>query len=296
MGELILSVLFLERHPGKRLKQSALAMGFYGVVWRDFINSVRKNEFDLAVVCLRTCAKLDPKRLLESLGDAVRNCALSRLTELSLSLELSKMRDDVELAGPVLDALRETKAQLVPTDGTITAESVAFGDLLGDLGLTWEGSSAVPMQWEQIDWLLAAQPPDLSRTVRAAIRTLRHLVPGATIEYVRRLEGERFILADSWPPPRQASAPAFPLAVFFTHKLIGADGMFFTRDLAGEPGGEARGLIEQLAPTFQKTGPKALSMFIAELTAGARSEEVKPQLYGLLRVQGAYQRGAAPPI
>ena len=296
MRELILSVLFLERHPGERLKQSALARGFYGVVWRDFINSVRKSEFGLAVVCLRTCAKLDPRRLLESLGDAVRNCAMSRLTELSLSLELSKMRDDAELAGFVLDALRGAKAQLVPADGTTSAESVAFGDLLRDLGVTWGGSSAVPMGWEEVERLLAAQPPDLSRTVRAAIRTLRQLVPGSTIEYVRRLEGERFILADSWPPPRQASAPAFPLPVFFTHKLIGADGMFFTSDLAGEPGSEARGLIEQLAPTFRQTGPRALSMFVAELTAGARSEAVKPQVYGPLRVQEAYQRGAAPPI
>jgi hypothetical protein len=293
MRELIVSAMVLERLPGERFEESAPAKKLSGLLWNDFLNSVKGGQFDLAAVCLRSCAKLDPRRMLESLSDAVMNCAWCRVTELSLALELSKMRDDERLAQDVLEALRRAKAQMVPTDGKITAASVALGDLLRDLGLTLNSSLVVPMEWDEVAGLLAVEPPDVLRTVRAAIRTLRHIVPRATIEYFRRLEGERFILADAWPPPRQAAGPAFPVPSSFTHRLIGAEGVFFTRDLASETTPDARKLFERIAQLLGEKNALSMSMFVAELTAGARSEAAKPQVLGILRVQRVFPKDDA---
>lgn len=289
--EVVLSAMVLERLPGERFEKPESARQLYVVLWSDFKESVRRSKYDLATACLRSCAKLDQKQVLDNLYEACINCSQSRLTELSLSLELCKLCDDVHWGPMVIEALQKTLRKNPTVTDQPRSQDIAFEDLLRDLGLKLDNGSVRPMQWAEVFKVLATQPPDPPRTVRAAIRSIRRILPNSFVVYFRRVETDRYILADSWPTTRQSAGPVFPIVSSFSHKLIGEDGKYFTSDLVSERTPAAQILCQRMGFGSADKDPRSVSLFLSEVTAGLRIQgDTRRTLLGLLRVQVGFVR------
>lgn len=289
MRDLVLVTMLLERLPGQRTEKSPVAKRFAELLWTDFRRASEENDTGFSAVLLRTCAKLAPTVILQNLSDAVVLCARSRIAELTLSLELSKMRDEVDLAPELFSALQVAALKLAPQAGNPNSQSVALADVLQDLGMKQEGAQVVPVGWQEVTKLLAAQPPDEARTIRTAIRHIRHLLPDAYVSYFHRLKDNRFITADAWPPIRTMAAPPVPAGSSFTLRLVGADGLFFSPDIAQEAAPAAQELAEKLAPFFKALKADSASLFLAMLRPSPEVTLDYP--VGLLRVVLPFSRG-----
>jgi signal transduction histidine kinase len=236
----ILSALLLERwewHGVRPPDEPLLAAEGLGEALLEDIFRPGGTAFFRAV-CIRSLSKVHRHLLLEHLEEVIEVARQDRETELTLSLELSKVLDDPKSATVLIESfsgiLRKRKSTpLAPAESEL---DIAVENILEDIGLHAAGDTVEFLPWKEVSAILEDEPPDHDRTIRSLIRAMRgRFHPEARFLYYREIEEQQYSYGDSFPRRSPTNTGPVPEANVDALRLLKSRDEFYSACLGTDP-------------------------------------------------------------
>lgn len=280
----VIEAMLLERSIGTRTsareEPPEAAKKLADELWTRLVSLDRTPHWELASVCIRAIGKLNTPLLLAKLWRVVQIAAQHRETELTLSLELTKIA-----AQPHEERLRSALQVSRPVDRAQAAEvERALGHLLSDLGYKDTSSGLQPVDWQERFRALESELPDAERGIRALVRSAHDLLPDANVAFFRAADSGH-VLADAWPQrdPGDRARPASAYAL----KLVEKEPTYYTESVM-----TAAREVEYLGQTADTLRLRGGDMSLLLVRLDRPSAEGESDPIGVLSVQRGYPVGA----
>ncbi len=282
MRAAVLSVMILEPYVGVDTAHYSQAGRFAAMIWDDMQHATGSEHADFLAAGLGAIAKIHPSFFLDRLSDIVAIAGTSVLTDLTLSLILTRFLDTSTAPAAQKALWTAWQFHAAAREERSQAFKKAFLDILGDLGLTLGPTSIIAAKWDDIRQELAQQPRHWLRVVRAVVRSLMAECPGAVVHYLHRIEGDRYLAVESSTSPR-AGTGSVPIAARVLAPLLDSRTHFFSRDVRTATEPLVHRFSEEIQPFLESRQVDAASLLLLAVREAAPGAVAGP-LVGMFRI------------